>query len=101
MEKNHTDRTQYFICSVERCFAHFVVVVVCVRVCLTLVFYLNFSSSSSDENFVETVVVAPRTQGLLSVCPAYIIIQLMNTVLMSVPGYVLLSFTASQKEGEN
>lgn len=44
--------------------------------------YLNFSTSSVEESLVEFVVVAPRTQGLLSMCPAGIMVQLMNTVLI-------------------
>jgi len=69
--------------------------------CLVLAVYLNFSTSSSDKNFVEIVVVAPRTQRLLSGCPACIVIQLMNIVFRSAVGYVLLSFAAWQNEGEN
>lgn len=68
---------------------------------LALAFCLNFSTSSTDESLVEFVVVAPRTQGLLHMCPAGIMVRLMNTVLMSAMGYVLISLTACQKEGEN
>lgn len=62
--------------------------------------YLNFSTSSVEESLVEFVVVTPRTQGLLSMCPAGIMVQLMNTVLIC---YGLCSdkLTACQKVGEN